>query len=310
MLRWLLKYEGYPPGVVFAVLLHGILIAFLIGRQFDAKDLVPAEKPVFITATLIQDNPQQQRTEQRRKAEQQQLADRQREQRRQAEVEKQRQAAVEKQRQETAAAKQREADAQKQRQADAEKQRQADAEKQRQAEALKQRQDAEKQAAAEKQRQADAEKQRQAEAEKQRQAEAEKQRQAAAEKQRQAEAEKQRQAEAAAQAAAVAEAEAAATNLVQQYSATIMGLFYDCWKTPALARTGMVAQIEIRMVPTGEIVSGVITSSSGDAAFDRSVEESAQCVKRVPEMMDLPSAVFDRNFRVFTVTLDFNDVLR
>jgi colicin import membrane protein len=294
MLRWLLKYEGYPPGVVFAVLLHGALILFLIGRQFQPPELVPPEKPQFITATLIQDNPQQQRTD--RKREEQQLV-REREQQRQAAAEKQRQAEAEKQRQ-AAAAKQREADAQKQRQAEAEKQRQAEAEKQRQADA-------------EKQRQADAEKQRQAEAEKQRQAEAEKQRLAEAEQQRQAEAERQRKAEEERQAAAsAAEAEASATNLVNQYSAIIQTQIYQCWNTPALARNGMVAQMEIRMVPTGEIVSSVITRSSGNDTFDRSVEQAAQCVDRIPEMMDLPSAVFDSNFRVFTMTLDFDDVSR
>ncbi|MDR2213601.1 MAG: cell envelope integrity protein TolA, partial [Pseudomonadales bacterium] len=166
---------------------------------------------------------------------------------------------------------------------------------------------------AERQRQAEAERQRQAEAEKQRQAEAEKQRQAEAETERQAEAERQRQAEAAeaerqrqAQAAANAGAETAATNL----QGLIVALISENWTRPPSARNGMTAVVEIRMTPTGEIVSITITQSSGDAAFDRSVEQAVRRVGRIPEMRDLPNSVFERTFRAFTLTFTPEDLLR
>jgi len=297
MLRWLLKYEGYPPGVVFALLLHGGLLLFLLGREFQPREIVNLERPVYIAAAISKENPQRVKREEqaRRQLEQQRAAERERQRQqeaRRAEEERQRQAAAERQRQEQ----------ERQRQAEAERQRQAEAEKQRQAEAERQRQ-----AEAERQRQAEAERQRQAEAERQRQAEAERQRQAEAERQRQAEAERQRQAAA---AAAAAEAEAASTNLVAQYAALIADLVSQNWIRPPNARNGMVAVVEIRMAPNGEILASNIVQSSGDSNYDRSVDQAVKRLGRVPEMQDLPVAVFERNFRVFTLTFTPEDLLR
>lgn len=289
MLRWLLKYEGYPPGVVFALLLHGGLLLFLLGREFQPREIVNLERPVYIAAAISKENPQRVKREEqaRRQLEQQRAAERERQRQqeaRRAEEERQRQAAAERQRQEQ----------ERQRQAEAERQRQAEAEKQRQVEA-------------ERQRQAEAERQRQAEAERQRQAEAERQRQAEAERQRQAEAERQRQAAA---AAAAAEAEAASTNLVAQYAALIADLVSQNWIRPPNARNGMVAVVEIRMAPNGEILASNIVQSSGDSNYDRSVDQAVKRLGRVPEMQDLPVAVFERNFRVFTLTFTPEDLLR
>lgn len=284
---WLLKREGYPPGVLFSVLLHGGLLLFIYHKQAQADQFVRLETPNYITATVIKENPQ--RT---KRLQELQLLQQQQQQAEQRERDRQRAAELERQRQ---------AEAERQKQAEAEQQKQAEAERQQRAETERRRV-----AEAERQKQAEAERQQQAEAERQRQAEAERQRQAEAERQRQAELQRQQQA-----AAQVAEEAAAAQqDLVSQYAAMIHDLVSRNWVRPPSARNGMTAVVEIRTTPVGDITSRNIIQSSGDAAFDRSVEQAISRVGSLPELRELPSAVYERNFRVFSLIFRPEDLLR
>ncbi|HWK55206.1 MAG TPA: cell envelope integrity protein TolA [Hyphomicrobiales bacterium] len=283
---WLLKREGYPPGVLFSLLLHGGLLLFIYYKQAQADQFVRLETPTYITASVIKENPQRvRRLEELQLLQQQQQAQqRERERQRAAEAERQKQAETERQRV---------AEAERQKQAEAERQKQATAERQRVAEA-------------ERQKQAEAERQQQAEAERQRVAEAERQRQAETERQRQAE--QQRQQQAAAQAAD--EAAAVQQDLVSQYAALIHDLISRNWVIPPGARNGMMAVVEIRTTPVGDIISKNITQSSGNPAFDRSVEQAITRVGSLPELRELPNAVYERNFRVFSLIFRPEDLLR
>ena len=49
----------------------------------------------------------------------------------------------------------------------------------------------------------------------------------------------------------------------------------DNWNRPPSARRDMETLVEIRLVPTGRIVGVTVVKSSGDIAFDRSVEQAA-----------------------------------
>lgn len=75
-LKLLLKYEGYPPAVLVAVLLHGALLYFLLDKNLVTEQYVDVERPAYINATVIEENPQRLR---RLELEQQQARERARE---------------------------------------------------------------------------------------------------------------------------------------------------------------------------------------------------------------------------------------
>lgn len=279
MMPWLLKHEGYPSGFVAAILLHALLIYLVMPRDFSPSNLVKIEQPTYISATVTKDNPQRVRQLQDLERQRQQEQARERERRRE-----EARAAEERQKREQAqlAAKQ-EADRKLAAEAQAQKQREQAAaqEKEQQARAAKEAE--EKQAAA------------------RREAERQKQEQAAREA---------AEREAASQAAAQAQALSAENQLIAQYTAIIHDIVSSYWIQPPSSRNGMQVLINIKLTPTGEIISNVIVQSSGDAIFDRSALQAVEKAGRFPELRDLPLAVFERNFRNFNLLFSPEDLLR
>jgi colicin import membrane protein len=92
--------------------------------------------------------------------------------------------------------------------------------------------------------------------------------------------------------------------------AIIQNLIQRHWIIPPSARNGMTAIVELRMVPTGEIVDYRLVQSSGDAAFDRSALAAVERVDSFPELRDMPTAIFERNFRTFSLVFRPEDLLR
>ena len=74
--------------------------------------------------------------------------------------------------------------------------------------------------------------------------------------------------------ASAAEAARTEFELVQSATALIQQAVQETWSRPPSARNGMRAVLQIRMLPTGEVLDAVITQSSGDPAFDRSAENA------------------------------------
>ncbi len=279
-----------PRAFVYAVLVHLLLLGVLV----FSLDWAPSVKPsassnpapvqaVVIDAGKLDAEVQRQKqleekkqreaeeklqraeqaareAEQRRKQEEQRVAELKRqeaEQRKQAEAQAKRQAAAaEKQRQEEA---RRKAEAEKQRQAE-EARREAEAEKQRQEEAR---------------RKAEAEKQRQEEA--RRKAEAEKKRQEEARRKAEAEARKAAEAEmqarlAAEQARLASQRQSAMQSMINEYVAYIKEKVERNWIQPPGSSSALSCTVQVRLIPSGEVIDAQIVRSSGDAAFDRSVE--------------------------------------
>lgn len=269
LISWLLKYDGYPPGVVAALLLHGILMYIFLPKEFEPAEQVSIEPASFVVASAARQSPQklrrlEQQTQQRN----------------------------------------REAERERQRQADQQRQREADQERQRVAEQQRQRE-------ADQERQRVADEQRQREAEQQRQREQEQERQRAAERQQQVAAQQAADEAARRQAADNAAQQLSAENqMVSQYMTIIRDLVSGAWSRPPDARNGMVAIVQLRLTPTGEIVSSDIVQSSGSLAFDRSVLQAVDRVGSFSELQDMPTAVFERNFRNFNLEFSPEDLLR
>jgi colicin import membrane protein len=268
LIPWLLKYDGYPPGVVVALLLHGLLLYIFMPKQFDPADQVRIE-PASIVVASAQQSPQRMRRLQ------------QQTQRQQAEAEQERQRQREEQRKRDEAAA-------------AERQRAEEVE----------RRETERRRVAEEQ-------------EKERQREAEERQRVAQEQERERERQRQLQEQAAADAARRAqeqqnnaEAQSVEEQLVAQYVGIIKDLVSGAWSRPPSARNGMLAVVQLRLTPTGEIISSAIVQSSGDGAFDRSVLQAVDRVGNFSELQEMPTPIFERYFRNFNLEFRPEDLLR
>jgi colicin import membrane protein len=271
-----------PRPFVYAVLVHLALLAVLIFSLDWAPTTKPttASKPAPVQAVVVDaerldaevqrqkaQKEKQQRQEQeklKRIEEQTRAAERKREQEEKRIVELKHQREV--QARKEAEAKQK---------AKAEAKRKAELAAKQKAEAAKKRQEEEKRKAeAEEKRQEEAK--RKAEAEKKRQEEAK--RKAAAEKKRQEEAER-KAAEAEMQARLAAEQDRMATQrrsamqrMIDEYVLYIQEKVQRSWIRPPSSGAGLSCTVEVRLIPSGEVIDAQIVRSSGNAAFDRSVE--------------------------------------
>ena len=90
-------------------------------------------------------------------------------------------------------------------------------------------------------------------------------------------------------------------KIIHQYIAAIQQQLQRTWSRPPSARKGMQSILRISMIPGGEVVSVSITESSGNAAFDRSVEQAVYRAGILPVPTEL--ALFDLHFR--TIDLIF-----
>lgn len=269
-----------PRAVTYAVLMHLVLLALLaVGLDWTPKAIKPGVKTP-IEAELVS-------SDKLRAIEQRKQEDRRRQE-------------AEEQRKLDAAAAQKKAAAEK---AAAEK---AAAEKQKAAAAQKKQAElaAQKKAAAEKQKQADIAAKKKAEAAEaaKKKAAAEAQRKAEAEKQRKAEEAARKQAEAELQAQLAAEAERArAESALAEFIPYIQERIQRNWLRPAGSPAGLSCLVKVRLIPGGDVVSVNVVRSSGDAVFDRSVEDAVLKASPLPLPED---AKLFKHFREINFNFD------
>jgi colicin import membrane protein len=55
--------------------------------------------------------------------------------------------------------------------------------------------------------------------------------------------------------------------------------------------------IQVKLLPSGEVMDAVVVSSSGDAVFDRSAENAVRKASPLPVPQD--KVLFNKDFRVF-----------
>lgn len=80
------------------------------------------------------------------------------------------------------------------------------------------------------------------------------------------------------------------------------------WSRPPSARNGMTTILEIKMLPTGQVMGVRVTKSSGDAAFDRAAEQAVKRVDRFEEVKNIPPDIFEKYFRQFLFTFRPEDL--
>lgn len=96
--------------------------------------------------------------------------------------------------------------------------------------------------------------------------------------------------------------------IAASYSALVEARIVRNWSRPPSARNDMVADLQIQLVPTGRVVGVTIVKSSGDPAFDRSAERAVWKAEQFPELQQLPSIVFEQQFRQFTLRFNPQDL--
>jgi colicin import membrane protein len=274
----LIIYNGYPLSIVLALIFHILIFVTLIYLQSTSEaQSLELVQPTIIKALFIDENPQL-RNQQLRQ--QQEVVDqRRREERRQ----------------------QQEAEQQRQREQEAAEQQQR--ERERDQAAQSEREELERQRAERERRESEEVARQQANEEERRRRELAEQQ----ERQRQQELLRQRQQEVS--EAATAEAARTEYELVQSATALIQQVVQENWSRPPSARNGMRAVLQIRMLPTGELVDANITQSSGDPAFDRSAETAVIRAAPFSELQDLPINVFNANFRSLSLIFEPEDLL-
>ena len=277
----LVIYNGYPLSVVVAILFHIFVLSVLLYLQSNSRtDVLNLVQPSVITALFIDENPQV-RNEQNREL---QRLERTEQERLNREQEQQRQIDVVREKEEADAAAQ---------------QRAEETERERQQALLVEREELQRLQEA----QARLEREQESLENQRREREV-----ADAERARQEEANNRaRQAEEA-QAAAL-QAARTESQLVQSATGLIQQIVQENWSRPPSARNGMRAILQIRMLPTGELVEATITQSSGDPAFDRSAENAVYRAAPFTELQQLPISIFNTNFRSLSLIFEPEDLL-
>ena len=97
-------------------------------------------------------------------------------------------------------------------------------------------------------------------------------------------------------------------SISQSYSALIASRIEQNWSRPPSARKGMRCELEIQMVPTGQVIDVKVTKSSGNLAFDRSAIQAVKKIERFSEVKDIPSRIFERYFRTFKLNFNPQDL--
>ncbi|MGM8935524.1 cell envelope integrity protein TolA [Pseudomonas neustonica] len=97
-----------------------------------------------------------------------------------------------------------------------------------------------------------------------------------------------------------AQADRPGDQVAANYDDVIRRYVSEQWRRPPTARNGMVVEVQLSMLPTGQITDVVVTRSSGDPGFDQSAVQAVRNVGRIPEMQTLSRdnpAAFDRMYR-------------
>jgi len=88
-------------------------------------------------------------------------------------------------------------------------------------------------------------------------------------------------------------------NEVLFFSSMIQNQIREVWKKPLITE-GLVVEIELQLLPTGEILDSNVIKTSGNKNFDVS---ALSAIARVGKFVNIsmPSKLFDENFRKFTL---------
>ena len=109
-------------------------------------------------------------------------------------------------------------------------------------------------------------------------------------------------------AAAQQQATVTAGEMSASFVSLIQRTVVNYWSRPPSARNGMECELSIQLIPTGEVVNVTLVRSSGNSAFDSSAINAVQKAGAFPELQNLPSREFEKNFRRLTLIFKPEDL--
>ena len=92
---------------------------------------------------------------------------------------------------------------------------------------------------------------------------------------------------------------------VEKYSYVIKKQVMKNWKRPKNTNSNLETEIEINLVPTGEIISSTIIKGSGNKIFDDSALSAVLKVRSF-DGLNMPMNLFDQHFREFILIFSPN----
>jgi len=272
--------------IFLSVLLHAVIIAFIILKFDFLKDKPEPYEPNFVTATLVDLTPKAKPVP--KQVKKQVLDGKNDPELKQTEQQKEQEA--------------QEAESKAQVQKVQEQKEKAESEAKVRDENLKKekaKKEADEKAKADKQKKLDEEQKQLAEAEKKKKQE------------------KQRREELKALEAQMQKEEQMLSNRVDDTNVNVKSydqLFYEKvvqnWSRPPSAVKGMVAELDIEMLPNGLVTSVVVSKSSGDAAFDRSAVQAVKKIDRFEDVKNIPIDIFEKKYRKFQFIFNPGDLRR
>lgn len=82
------------------------------------------------------------------------------------------------------------------------------------------------------------------------------------------------------------------------------------WNRPLNTRNGMVVELRLTLIPTGDVVAVEIVKGSGDEAFDRSAVNAVKKAGQFSSLTQVSSDVFETYFRNFNLKFNPEDLDR
>ncbi len=97
-------------------------------------------------------------------------------------------------------------------------------------------------------------------------------------------------------------------QVVASYAAWIAERVENNWSRPPSARSGMVVQLRVNLLPAGRVAATEVIESSGDSAFDRSAVLAVSRAEPYSRLAELDSSIFDEHFRQFVFVFNPQDL--
>ena len=107
------------------------------------------------------------------------------------------------------------------------------------------------------------------------------------------------------------QAAAARGQMIASYGDYVKDRIISNWNRPPSARRDMEAVLQVRLVPTGQVMGVAVVRSSGDPAFDQSAVNAVQQVGRFDRLQELSRKdplAFEQNFRTLNLTFRPDDL--
>ena len=97
--------------------------------------------------------------------------------------------------------------------------------------------------------------------------------------------------------------------ITNSYIAIIVQTIASRWSRPPSARNGMEVTVAMQLTPNGQVVDVSVITSSSDSAFDRSAIRAIKQSEQFPEIKNMPSRVFEAEFRNLKLVFRPEDLL-